>query len=65
MNAAWCPLLVVLTSELLCREMIICLLELFLCGNARNVLQHGQNVRIEAVEVGPWDAGTVNPAKIV
>lgn len=45
--------------------MIICLLGLLLWGNARNVLQDGQNLRIEAVEVGPWDAGTVNPAKVV
>lgn len=45
--------------------MIICLLGLLLWGNAGNVLQHGQNLRIEAVEMGPWDVGTVDPAKVV
>lgn len=45
--------------------MIICLPGLLLWGNAGNVLQHGQNLRIEAMEVGPLDAGTVNPAKVV
>lgn len=45
--------------------MVICLLGLLLWGNAGNVLQNGQNLRIEAMEVGPLDAGTVNSAKVV
>lgn len=49
----------------LCPEVMIRLLDLFLWGNARNVLQHGQNVGIGAMEVGPWDAGTANPAKVM
>lgn len=54
-----------LTPELALLRCDYLSLGLLLWGNAGNVLQRGQNLRIEAVEVGPWIAGTVNPAKVV